>query len=80
MPNHPSANGEGYIYLHRHIFEQHLDRYLKSNELIHHKNGDKQDNRLENLELTDRASHMKTHGIKAPKMLKDIRGRYTRKA
>ena len=65
--NHPAWNGgrsitkEGYIYRwsgedrskieHRVIFEQYLGRPLEKDEIIHHKNGDRSDNRLENLEL-----------------------------
>jgi hypothetical protein len=60
------GNGEGYldshgyVYLnidgknymqHRVIYEQHIGRKLLSTENIHHKNGNRSDNRIENLEL-----------------------------
>lgn len=60
-PNHPSARKRGYIYEHRYIMEKHIGRFLQLNEIVHHKNENKSDNRIENLALMDRMDHMKIH-------------------
>jgi hypothetical protein len=44
--------------------ENHLCRKLSENEVVHHINENKQDNRLENLELMTRKEHMKFHSLK----------------
>jgi hypothetical protein len=54
-------NSKGYVYInispgkriqeHRHVMQQHLGRPLTKDETVHHINGVRNDNRLENLEL-----------------------------
>lgn len=58
---HISTPDRGEIEEHRYIMEKHLGRILETDECVHHKNHDKLDNRLENLEVIDRAAHTSLH-------------------
>ena len=56
FPNHPYAKSSGknkkaYVYEHRLIIEKKIGRYLKPYEVVHHINGIRDDNRVENLQL-----------------------------
>lgn len=48
-----TINGEQ-LSEHRHVMEKYLNRSLFPGEIVHHKNGNRTDNRLENLELWSR--------------------------
>lgn len=60
MPSHPNAIKQGrYIAEHRYVAEQKIDRYLTKNEIAHHINGNKSDNRPENIEVVTISDHCK---------------------
>ena len=60
-PNHP-YNHLGYVFEHRLIIEQHIGRTLKRTDRVHHLNGNKSDNRLNNLmAFTSESAHQRFH-------------------
>jgi len=59
-PNHGKRSSDSQLK-HRVIYENFLGRKLAKNEILHHKNGDKTDNRIENLELMTRNKHNNLH-------------------
>ena len=68
-----TSNKDGYVrvtrrgnvnqwrYLHRVVVEENIGRPLRDGEIVHHINGDRGDNRLENLKITDASRHIKDH-------------------
>lgn len=61
MPDHPEAQNK-YVFEHRIIMERHIGRRLLVEEVVHHKNFDRTDNRIENLVLLpNQSEHVKLH-------------------
>lgn len=49
------------IYQHRWVMEQEIGRKLTNSEFVHHINGNKQDNSIENLVLVTKENHSREH-------------------
>ncbi|WGF40278.1 MULTISPECIES: YopX family protein [Lysinibacillus] len=65
-PYHPYANKRGYVPLHRLVMENYLGRYLTPRkELVHHIDGDRSNNNIQNLKLTTPSEHYIEEHFKA---------------
>lgn len=67
-PHHKDwyVGSDGYLKIgktryHRYLMEKHIGRKLNRNEEVHHINGVKTDNRIENLEILSSSEHTRKH-------------------
>lgn len=61
VPDHPYSSADGYVMKHILVMERHIGRYLSEDEVVHHINRVRDDNRIENLQLMTKSSHMSMH-------------------
>jgi HNH endonuclease len=59
--SHPFSDGNGYAYEHLMVWALAGNPIPAPNEVIHHKNETKTDNRIENLEIKTRSEHGELH-------------------
>lgn len=85
QPRTPTKNRQGYEMVwftdgsgekyHRFLMEQQLGRKLKSDEIVHHKDGDRSNNDLDNLEIMSWGEHSALHRRKEVAEGKPLFGR-----
>ena len=73
-PDHPNARPDGYILEHRYVMSQYLGRPLRDDEIVHHKDGNRLNNDISNLELMTLSEHTTIHN-KEKKIIRDHLGR-----
>lgn len=58
---HPNVDSKGYVGVHILVMEEHLGRYLAEDEIVHHKDDNKANNAVDNLELMTDSAHRSYH-------------------
>ena len=60
-PNSPEARDNGYVAVHRDVASKKIGRPLRANEVVHHRDGNKLNNRPSNLQVMTRKQHCRVH-------------------
>lgn len=61
-PNHPNPSMFGtHVYRYRLVVEKYIGRFLKKEEIVHHKNGNYSDDRIKNLQVMTQSEHARLH-------------------
>lgn len=76
VPGHPRAGNGSYVFQHILVMEEMLSRYLLPGENVHHRNGVRDDNRPENLELWTSPQPAGIRAIDAVSWAREVLARY----
>src|SRR6185312_479482 len=64
VPSHTNSTKNGYVLHHRIVMENHIGRLLTKDEIVHHKDHDRKNNVITNLDIMTNSAHAKMHGLK----------------
>jgi hypothetical protein len=70
-PDHPNARKHGYVSQHVLLMSEKIGRALNDNEVVHHIDGNKSNNNMDNLELMAKFDHKSFHS-KQPRKRKSL--------
>ena len=69
---HPLANKSGIVYVHRHLMSVSIGRWITKEECVHHKDGNRANNDIANLEILSLSEHSHLHnGYRKMKVCKE---------
>lgn len=71
FPDHPKSSEDGYIMEHVLVMECFVGRWLADDEVVHHKNRIRHDNRIENLQLLTNSEHARLHALERHNKIKN---------
>ena len=64
IKSHPNSDNHGYVMEHRVVMEMNIGRYLNRDEIVHHLNDKRYDNRIDNLKTMTQSEHVRLHNLK----------------